>query len=394
MNSHRYLIGRLIAFLLFSIFHPKLQTRSVTAIMKSHISSHQRCRRFTVLAVIIATLLPTLRGFSATGQADVITLKNKQALHVVDQTGKPIDASAIPEDLRSRVEGIDFEGDSGLVLAKVKLPKDERDPSFASSLVGERWHGGLHYLNVGNGANADVICIRLGQKNGSCRLEVQKMQYRQIAILIPQIDPSGKIIWLGELAPQHYDLTEKVWHVVKGKVLTSDGQPLNKGEATIRLNGTPSRIKSPVIQGAFSFPDISPGQYLVEFLIDGYSAQTWWVTVNEAEPDISKEITAYPLRTFTLGISNGSSLRKINLTAGIPYHDEKFPLPDGKQVRLNQEGNQIAIYCPSYFIQVPNKMKGMASYNWSGDFAKGDVLQILNPRTKEVVYTLECLEVR
>ena len=360
--------------------------------MKSQMPSHPRGRRFTILAAVLAIVLPALSGFAAPGQADVITLKNGQALHVVDETGQPMDASMIPEDLRGRVEGINFAGGAGLVLAKVRLPKDERDSSYSSSIVGMKSYGGLHYLNVGNGANPDVICIRFAHKDGPYRLEVQKMQYQQIIIQLPEIDPSEKIIWLGELSLQRRDPAEKGGHVVKGKVLTTGGEPLNKGEASIRINGTPAKIKSPIVQGAFSFPDVSPGQYLVEFLIDGYAARTWRVTVNEAGPDIPKEITAYPRRTFTLGITNGYSLPKINVTAGIPYHDAYFPLPDGTKVRFDQEGDRMEVYSLSYLIQVPGKTKGAATSSWSGDFSKGDVLQFLNRETKETVYALECLE--
>jgi len=131
---------------------------------------------------------------------DVVTLKGNLTFHVVDGSGNPIAASAIPADLRTRLQGLDLSKDSawnfapsGLVLAKVTTPKVE----YLSVLVGNTWSGGPHYLNVNNGANPDVVCIALRREQGECHLELRRTNDKPIVARVPPLDPTGKIIWLG-----------------------------------------------------------------------------------------------------------------------------------------------------------------------------------------------------
>jgi serine/threonine protein kinase len=137
--------------------------------------------------------------------AETLTLSNDDLLGVVDRTGKPMDAEQIPEELRTRVQRIAFGGRSnavGLVLAHVKLPDDEPDPYFEASFVGEASSSAGNYLPSRDKANLGYICIRLDRKDVPCQLEVQKTNFRKVTVPIPDVDPAGKLIWLGELSPE------------------------------------------------------------------------------------------------------------------------------------------------------------------------------------------------
>jgi hypothetical protein len=145
-----------------------------------------------------------LPGAAATVH-DVLTLKGNLPFQVVDSSGNPIAASAIPADLRTRLLGLDLSRDSawnsapsGLVLAKVTTPRG----GYLSLLVGKSWYGGMHYLNVNNGVNPDVVCIAVRGDQGECHLELKKLNYKTLDIPVPPLDPAGKIIWFGLLSLQ------------------------------------------------------------------------------------------------------------------------------------------------------------------------------------------------
>ena len=225
-----------------------------------------------------------------------ITLQSGQAMQPVDKEGKAISTTAIPLDLRGRIATIKIRAGNdtkevtpGLVVAKVKLPRDEADSCFGSSLVGKTWYGGLHYLN---GANPDIVCILVRREGGPCRLEIRKLNYKTISIPIPNIDPGSKLIWLGELVLERVGPTEGVRHVVSGKVLTADGEPIDHGEVWLRVNGTPPRRGSkPIKKGVFFFDGVLSGDYLVEFSLDGYSAETWRLSLKDGDGNVEKTIT-------------------------------------------------------------------------------------------------------
>jgi serine/threonine protein kinase len=333
------------------------------------------------------------KPLQATG---ALRLNNQRVLHVVDQTGKPIDATAVPEDLRRNIQGLAF-GDgrnplsAGLVLARVKLPKEEKDISFGSKLVGNTVDGGMRYL-AGVGGIPDVICIAVTKAYLPCSLDLKKLNYKEISVPLPQIDPAGKIVWLGELAPEPYRAGQPVGHTVLGKVITVNRQPLNIGEATIRVNGTTATVRSPITQGGFAFTDVAPGQYLVEFNIDGYAVEMWELTVNGDTSDLARDFTAYPRRTFELEVHGARGSSKLKLIAGVSYHDQTFPLSGGGQIRVDQLGNNIQVFCPGFLVSVRNKTQGMVTSTWTGDLEKGDVIQLLGPQNSRAIYTIHCVQ--
>ena len=122
----------------------------------------------------------------------------------VNATGKSIEETVVPEDLRLAVHtlvatenrGIDLEK-CALVLARVSLPSDESDPHFASVLHGKDWAGGMHFLTAGDPPNA--VCIRLSRFDAPCTLELTKPGYRSVSQRMPIDQTRGKIIWLGEI---------------------------------------------------------------------------------------------------------------------------------------------------------------------------------------------------
>lgn len=359
---------------------------------------------FLFLVTVISSSLDTL---AAPAGDDEFIFSDNTSMRVVDSSGKSISASGIPEDLGKRLKTIvrrsvrplapDLSAriavtdhSPGLVIAKVKLPEAESDVHFNFDLVGNSWIGGGRYLNMGGGLDADMICMSLISRDGALRLEIRKLNYRTLDIQIPNIDPSGKLIWLGELALQPYGKGEGVQHVVSGKVVTTAGAPINKGEVSIRINGTPLKLRVPINEGQFSFEDIRSGDYLIEFWIDDYSVKTWWLNLNEREAEAKAAVTAYPRNTFAFNV-NGTPL---DVTAGIPYRESTFALPDGSNVSVTQNGDRIGLFCSKYLIQVTAKGRKQASHNWNGDLVKGDVIQILNPSTNELLNSLECLNVR
>ena len=191
---------------------------------------------------------------------NAVTLATGQTLVVVDGHGSPIDASTIPEDFLKRLRtvrmkaGDPVDDSAGLVVARVKLPAGDTDVHYSSSLVTKHGSGGMHYLNVGNGANPDVVCIRLASKDQPSHLEIRKLNYKPIDIPIPDIDPKTKLIWLGEVYLNLFGKGETEQHLVSGKVVATSGEPINAGEVSLRVNGTQPNQKVPIKAGSVAKP--------------------------------------------------------------------------------------------------------------------------------------------
>jgi hypothetical protein len=362
--------------------------------MKNHRFPQLHRLNLRILAVLLAAI-SIAHPASAQAPNDLITLGRDLRFHVVDKTGEAIKASAVPKDLRTRLEGIQLgNGDlesAGLVLAKVKLPTDEKNVHYGSSLVGKGWYGGMHYLNVGNGNNPDVVCIRVAHRDGGCRLELKKLNYKPIVIPVPPIDPTGKIIWLGELSPERCSPGE-TQHEVSGKVAFTSGSPVDGGEATLRVNGTPANVRVPIVNGNFTFRDVGPGDYLVEFWIDGYSAKTWWVSVKEGDQKVTSTITAHPLRRYLLQVHDQDDSRKMWLTAGIPYRDRAVNFQDRNSIRFTQEGDRLVLYSPG---NVSMRIGGEISrcHSCTVVLKKGDTVELLAQGSEKVLHKIECLDV-
>jgi hypothetical protein len=362
--------------------------------MKNHMFPQQHRLNVRILAILLAAI-SIVHPASAQAPNDVITLGGNVRLQVVDKTGEVIKASEIPKDLRTRLQGINFrKGDlesAGLVLAKVKLPPYEKDVFYGSSLVGKGWYGGGHYLNVGNGSNPDVVCIRIAHRDGECRLELKKLNYKAIVIPMPPIDPTGKIIWLGELSPKRYSPGE-TQNEVSGTVACTSGSPVDGGKATIRVNGTPATVSVRIVNGKFTFRDVGPGDYLVEFWIDGYSAKTWWVSVKEGDQKVTSTITAHPLRRYLLQVHDQDDSRKMWLNDGISYRDSAVNFKDHNSIRFTQDGDDLVLYSPG---NVSMRIGGEISrcHSCTVVLKKGDTVELLAQGSEKVLHKIECLDV-
>ena len=345
----------------------------------------------TVVAPPAVTVAPTNRTVNPGN--DVIYLKGNRPFHVVDKTGTPIAAAEIPADLRHRLEDLDLLGGSeaGLILARAILPKEEKDADFQASVVGRNWHAAAVIPNL-RSRDRSVISRWTSKSTGPCQLEVSKLKYKGITIPIPEIDPAGKIIWLTELRLEPYAPTEEVWHAVRGHVVTETGAPVNKGEASIRVNATPAKIRSPITDGAFAFTGVTPGKYLVEFWIEGYSVATWWVSV--ADADETTNLTAFPLRKYHIRVADPDDSRELWLTAGIPYRDSQVTFKDRLDIRFVQTGDAFHLDCSQKVrMRIANRIFPSGSYRWTGILKQGDVVELLDKETDKVLHKIECLEV-
>ena len=175
----------------------------------------------------------------------------------VDAEGKPIKESVVPEDIRKAVKFVVNEPknvlrkgvnnadlpDAALVLGRVAFPAAEADQTFSSTLVGNGWNGGMHYLSPGgvsiSGADnpKNVICIRLLDFNGACTLEASKLGYQTAKLKVPVEGMQGKIIWMGELKLEPHSLG--LAKTVGGVVNDASGSPLAApGKVSLRVNGS------------------------------------------------------------------------------------------------------------------------------------------------------------
>jgi hypothetical protein len=217
----------------------------------------------------------------------------------IDSNGVEISEDKVPVDLRMALIRIPEKEYKSLVLARVKLPIDEKNKEFSSTLVGENWHGGMHYLSVGgrytNMRLREPICIGLTDFSGSVFLEVKKAGYKVVRLPVPNEYARMAVVWMGEIPLEK----STKFTVVKGKVLDESGSLLKaKGQVELRVNGTTrSTLKVPLESGAFSFDNISPGEYLVEFNVYNHSVDTLWLTVPEdVGPSLVSEHVAHPIR--------------------------------------------------------------------------------------------------
>lgn len=325
--------------------------------------------------------------------ADVVATKAGRQLHVVDGAGKPLPASSIPAGLRKQLEALDhgWEG-SGLLLADARFPSGELDHSYGAGLLGKGFSVAAHQPFLWSSTMNLVISCPLSKQSYPCQLEVAKLGYKVLQIPLLEMDPTAKIIWLGDLALEPYSRTAPVWYRVKGAVVTEDGKPVNAGEATLRVNGTSAGVKSRIASGQYEFKDITPGKYLIEFQMENFSASMGAISVQDA--GVTRNATAYPLQRYLVRVHDPGDARQMVVTAGTPDRKGNIAFKDRSTIDFVQNGKVTHLDCSqSVRMRIRDKIYASGSYRWTGNLQKGDTVELLAHSSDTVLHKIECMSV-
>ena len=333
----------------------------------------------------------------------------------VDAAGQPINESLVPEDLRNAAKRVVTDPKYGfhkgsnnaplpqaaLVLARVVFPIPDKDESFSSSLMATGATGGMHYMSANAADTKNVVCIRLLNFGGPCNLEVAKLGYQTAKMKVPVAATQEKIIWLGEVKLER---STGVTKTLSGLVNDIHGQPLAiDGSVSLRVNGSTPAMKSPLKNGRFSFPAVTPGAYLVEFWIDGYSVKTWWAKVPE---DVETTTIAYPRFKLTLQPCGQGAGPAETLECGVAYKDATLNLDlqaktihaarqsGSSYLRVDQSGPRFDLYSPTLklavidgpFVDAASALEAARKqpgtwYSWNGPLTPGQLLVLIDDHT-------------
>ena len=345
----------------------------------------------TVLSALMS-VFPLEHQSIAQDSNEVIRFKGNQSFKVVDQRGKPIAVSEIPEELRQRLEELEFKRTSGfgLVLGRVVLPAGEMNAEYNASVYTTRSRISANQPDLRRGTDQGVISCWLFTGDDEVQaLELSKAGYKGIRIGLSNLNFDGKIIWLGDIPLEAYSRSEAVWHVVSGAVTTPQGKPL-EGMVGLRVNGTQGRVME-LKDGLFNFVDVTPGAYLLECAIKGHSVKTSWLSVIG---DTSETLTAFPLRKYHIQVDDPKESREQWLTAGGSTGESCVRFKDGKSISFIQVGDEFKLDCEqSVKMRVADTVFPSGSYRWKGVLQKGDTVELLDRETDAVIHKITCLEV-
>jgi len=286
----------------------------------------------------------------------------------VDAGGNPLIAGSIPGELRLAI--IDTVNDpqnkmrinkrnGSVVLARILLPAEEKDLTFGSELISRFGTGPMHDLSPGGGTLItdrrplrNAVWAILDSRDDDCALEVAKMGYKTVRLDVPS-GMSGRIIWMGDIKMVRFTGQAGV---VRGAVCLPDGRSLDvTGDVSIRINGPSSRNRVPLTKGSFVFRNITPGKYLVEFGIKGYSVKPWFVTVPEQGEAVNNDFIAYELSTLDINLHVDGVVRQKSVQCGVAPADVYLDISPNKRLRLDQSGNTFELCfdgIPMYDIAV------------------------------------------
>jgi hypothetical protein len=293
-----------------------------------------------------------------------------------------------------------------LVAGRVVLPPTETNQDFSSRLVGANWNGGMHYLAAGgqhrNLELKNPFCIRVTDFNGPFHLEIAKMGYKNVELSVPASKIKGKVVWVGNIAPQPY--TSDVFSALTGEFVSpTGGLFLVAGKVTVRVNGTPGSLSESISNGRFSFTKVPPGKYLVEFWLDNYSAATWGVDVPESSTAIEKKVTVFPRYYLTLKLhTNSGPPQETRFQCGVAYRDAFISLLSGEKLQVNQAGAKFELYDAQYHVTVTDgpfqsltniPLTRPAWFSWGGALKVSDLIVLKEPKNGEVTAVAEVLAI-
>ena len=336
----------------------------------------------------------------------------------VNAEGDTITAERIPEELRKAVIALIKDPRIGLrpeyhvmVVARVVLPMGESDVKFASTLEGKDWWGGMNYINpqglvpAGVAPQPDAVCreMNLARLNDKCFLTIAKIGYKTVRLEVPA-SQKGTFIWMGEIKLERYQGKPST---LQGTVTLPDGTPLNvPGTVSIRINGSAVTAHVPLTKGQFAFRGITPGNYIVNFWIKGYSVGDRLEVAVPAEGVANKNYIAYKLSTLDMLLHVGGAVeqRSIKCANGDAIEasllgpafanagaDTWLEISPKEKIRLDQWGDSFHLFCTSHAIVVLHgplgDMKALAARanqvevtrrEWDGKLADGDLIVLLD----------------
>ena len=167
-------------------------------------------------------------------------------------------------------------------------------------------------------------------------------------------------------------------------------------------------MESTLKGGNFSFTSVTPGKYLVEFWIDGYSVNTWWAEVPESGQDLETTVVAYPRYKLTVHPCGKGAGKDATIECGVAYRDALLNIdlkaktvhPSRNQgnvdLRVNQSGTNFELYCSKLKVAVidgpfvddasaleaARSCKRSAWFSWNGALTTGQLIVLIDDHTK------------
>jgi len=370
------------------------------------------------------------------------TRAGEQQVILIDSGGQPLALSMLPREVREQARAlfekkINKDGQpfpNSVVFGRVLLPDTETNHIFQFQLEGTNWYGGP------DNPWSDPTHRAQGKFAFGCqpfkepvKLCIRKLGYKAREILLPMMNSQGTVIWLGDIKLEKYAESDR--RMLKGELVNRDQQLLDQvtGEASLRLNSAEVERKSVIQNGAFSFEDVTPGEYMIEFRLKGYSANTWVAKVSDGPAEPVKKITGYPSYTFHFHVHPELHNTNAIVAAGTGFPSAPLELGDDTQLRIKQEGEEISLSCDGtrkvaltgklqgqtalagFFLdvrvcqgpfsdlsQLLPSVQGISRFlkrstypggsDWYGNLQEGDVIVVLNEAKSEVKYAVEVVK--